>query len=80
MTSDPHLPSPLPLSALCWCRRHRCHGCRFVAAIAAVAIAAATDTAAAISAVTSTVSAAIATAFWLIGICLCAASASNTVS
>ena len=39
------------------------------AAIATVAIAAATATAAAISAVTSTISAAIATAFWLIVVC-----------
>ncbi len=60
----PHRPPPLPLSAPCWRRHHRCHGCRIVDAIAVDAIAAATAVAAAISAVTSTVSAAIATAFW----------------
>jgi hypothetical protein len=46
----PHRPPPLPLSAPCWRRRHHCHGCRVVAAIAAVAIATATATAAAVSA------------------------------
>ena len=47
----PHRPPPLPLSAPCWRRRHRCHGCHVVAAIAiaAVSIAAATATAAAVS-------------------------------
>jgi len=74
----PHRPPPLPLSALCWCDRHRCHGCRVVIAIAAVAIAAATATAATISAVTSTVSAATATAFWLIVVYPYAASALAT--
>ena len=76
----PHWPPPLPLSAPCWRRRHRCHGCRVVATIATVAIAAATATAAAISAATSTVSAAIATAFWLIVVCPFAASALATVA
>ena len=57
-------PPPLPLSAPCWRRRHRCHGCRVVATIATVAIVAAAATAATISAATSTVSAAIVTAFW----------------
>ena len=62
----PHRPPPLPLLALCWRRRHCCHGCRVAAVIAAVTIAAATATAAAISAITSSVSVAIATTFWLI--------------
>ena len=73
-------PPPLPLSAPCWRRRHRCHGCRVVATIATVAIAAATVTAAAISAATSTVSTAIATTFWLIVVCPCAASALATAA
>jgi len=76
----PHWPPPLPLSVSCWRRRHCCHGCRIVAAIAAVAIAAATATAATISAVISTISDAIATAFWLIIVSLCAASASATIA
>ena len=76
----PHQPPPLPLSAPCWRRHHRCHGCCLVATIATVTIAAATATAAAISAITSTISAAIATAFWLIVVCPCAASASATVA
>ena len=69
---------------LCHRRRHvghhRCHGCHVVAAISAVAIADATATDPNISAVTSTVSAAIATAFWLIVVCPCAASALATVA
>ena len=78
----PHRPPPLPLSlsAPCWLCRHRCHGCRVVATIVTVAIAAATAAAAVISAATSTVSAAIATAFWLIVVCPCAASASATIA
>ena len=70
----------MPLSAPCWRRRHRCHGCRVVTAIATVAIAAATATAVAVSAATITNSAAIATAFWLIVVCPYAASASATVA
>ena len=30
----PHQPPPVPLSAPCWHRHHRCHGCRVVPAIA----------------------------------------------
>jgi len=67
MTSNPHRPLPLSLSAPFWQCRHRCHGCRIAAAIAA-----ATAMAAAISA--AIVSAAIATAFWLIVVCPCTAS------
>ena len=76
----PHWPPPLPLSAPCWRHCHRCYGCCVVATIAAIAIAAATTTAAAVFAPTSTVSAAIATAFWLIYVCPCAACASATVA
>jgi hypothetical protein len=76
----PHRPPPLPLSAPCWRRRHRCHGRRIVAAIAAVTISAATAMAAAVSAATRTNSAAIAIAFWLIDVCPFAASASATVA
>ena len=76
----PHRPPPLPLSAPSWRRRHCCHGCHVVAAIAAIAIAAATATAAAIFAATSTVSADIATTFWLIVVRPCAASASTTIA
>ena len=76
-------PQPLPLLGPCWHRHHRCHCWCIVttiATIATVAIAAPTATAAAISAATSTISAAIATAFWLIVVCPCAASALATVA
>ena len=53
----PHRPPPLPLSVPYWHRRHRWHGCRVVATIATVAIAAATATAATVSAATSNMSA-----------------------
>jgi hypothetical protein len=55
--------------------RHHCHGCRVVATIATAATATATAMAAAVSAAISTVFAGIATAFWLIVVCPCAASA-----
>ena len=61
----PHRPPPLPLSAPHWRHHHRCHGCRAVALIATITVAAATATAAAVSPATSSVSAAFATAFWL---------------
>jgi hypothetical protein len=82
LTSAPHRPPPLSLSAPCWRRRHRYHGRRVAATIAAVVIAAAaaTATAATISAATVS-SAAIATAFWLNAVCPRAASpASATVA
>ena len=73
MTSTPHWLPPLSLLAPCWRHRHRCHGCHGCHGCrVAVAIAAAAATSAAFSA--ATVSAAIATAFWLIAVCPCAAS------
>jgi len=61
----PHQSPPLTLSAPRWRHCHRCHGCRTVAHIATITIAAATATAATVSPATSTVSASFATTFWL---------------